>query len=479
MSESLLLSILGGAAGWGLAVVGMEPALSLMPAELPRLEELRIDQSLLLTSIGFALLTGLLTGLIPALRAARTPITSVLKEGGRGQSGSRSGNRTQTILVVSQIAIAFVLLSGAGLFIRSMAGLLEVEPGFNANNVALANVSFPEGVEDLDGAMVYFRHFEERIRALPGVVEVGAADQMPFSGGWSAPPVTMETTDGVRDGILHCPTVTPSYFTTMEIPILVGRRFSVDDNADSSPVLVVSQAMAKTMAPDGSPLGLRIRVNAPGDSIWRTVVGVADDVKYRLDFDPMPMAYAPAAQAPTYLDNWVIRANGDPMALSRSFQQLREELDPEGTSSYGELSDLIQGSTVVVATRFSVLLMGSLAGLAALLAVFGVYGILAYLVQLRSREIGIQLALGAESRRVLGAVLRRGIVMCGIGLGLGLLLSLGLGQIIESQLFGVAPWDPVALALAGVLLLGSTLMASYLPARRASRLNPVEVLKGE
>lgn len=479
MSESLLLSVLGGAAGWGLAVVGLEPALSLMPSELPRLGELRIDGGLLLTSMGFALLTGLLTGLLPAFRAAGTPITSVLKDGGRGRSGSRSQNRTQTVLVVSQIAIAFVLLSGAGLFIRSMTGLLKVETGFNPEKLALGNVSFPEGVDEWDQAMVYFQTLEDRIRSLPGVVEVGAADQMPFSGGWSSPPVTMETSDGVRDGILHCPTVTPSYFTTMEIPILAGRGFSEDDNAGASPVVVVSQAIAESLAPNESPLGLRIRVNTPGDSIWRTVVGVAADVKYRLDFDPMPMAYVPAAQAPTYLDNWVIRTNGDPMALSGSFQQLREELDPGGTFSYRGLSDLIQGSVVVVATRFSVLLLGGLAGLAALLAVLGVYGILAYLVQLRSREIGIQLALGAENGRVMGTVLRRGLLMGGMGLGMGLLLSLGLGRVIQSQLFGVAPWDPVVLFMAATLLLGSTLLASFLPARRASRLDPVEILKGE
>jgi putative ABC transport system permease protein len=479
MSECLLLSILGGAAGWGLAVIGLEPALSLMPAELPRVEELRIDEGLLLTSMGFALLTGLLTGLLPAIRAAKTPITSVLQEGGRSLSGSRSRNRVQTLLVVSQVAIAFVLLSGAGLFVRSMTGLLKVDPGFNSNHLALANVSFPDGIDDWDGAMDYFRTLEDRIRAMPGVVGVGAADQMPFAGGWSSPPVTMETAEGVRDGVLHCPTVTPSYFEAMEIPILAGRPFSMDDNADSNPVVVVSQALAESLTPEGSPLGLRIRMNAPGDSIWRTVVGVAADVRYRLDWGPMMMAYFPAPQSPTYLDNWVIRTAGNPTALSGSFQRLREELDPEGTSSYRPLKEAIEGSTVVVATRFSVLLLGSLAGLAALLAVFGVYGILAYLVQLRSREIGIQLALGAENRRVLATVLRRGVLMGGAGLGMGFLASLGLGKIIESQLFGVAPWDPPALMAAGALLLGSTLLASFLPARRASRLDPVEILKGD
>jgi len=302
---------------------------------------------------------------------------------------------------------------------------------------------------------------------------------MPFSGGWSSPPVTIETSEGEWDGILHFPTVTPSYFTTMEIPVVAGRGLSLDDTSESEPVVVISQALAKSMAPGGSPLGLRIRLNAPGDSVWRTVVGVVGDVKYRLDFESMSMAYAPLAQGPSFMDNWVVRTNLDPMALAAPFQQLREELDPEGTSSFQPLADLVHGSTAVVSARFSVILLASLACLAALLAVFGVYGVLAYLVQLRSREIGIQLALGATHGKVLGAVLHRGVVMAGMGLGSGTLLAIGLGRVIESQLFGVEPWDPATLGIAGVLLLGATLAASYLPARRAAHLDPVEVLKGE
>ncbi len=479
MTESLLLSLLGGAAGWGLAVVGLEPVLSLMPNELPRLGEMRVDAGLLYGAIGFAVLTGILTGVLPALRAASTPITSVLQEGGRGLAGGRSRNLTQTSLVVSQIALAFVLLSGAGLVIRSMTGLLAVEPGFDTENLALANVSFPVGAETWDDASVYFRDLEDRIRALPGVVDVGSADQMPFSGGWSAPPVTLETTEGEWDGILHLPTVTPSYFATMEIPLLAGRGLSLDDTPDSEPVVVVSEALAADMAPGGSPLGLRVRLNAPGDSIWRTVVGVVGDVRYRLDFSAMSMAYVPFAQAPSFMDNWVIRTTADPMALAPAFQQMREELDAEGTSSYRALSGIIEGSTAMVAARFAVILLGSLAGLAALLATFGVYGVLAYLVQLRSREIGIQLALGAERREVVKTVLGRGLFMAGLGLGAGIFLALGLGRVMESQLFGVEPWDPATLGAAGVLLVGATFAASYLPARRAARFNPVDILKGE
>ena len=263
----------------------------------------------------------------------------------------------------------------------------------------------------------------------------------------------------------------------MGIPLLKGRGLSEDDTADSEPVVVVSESLARRMAPEGSPMGLRIRLNA-GDSIWRTVVGVVGDVKYRLNHNDMPMAYAPLSQSPNFMDNWVIRTRGDPMPLAGAFQALREEMDPEGTSRYVSMESLIQGSTAMVSARFAVFLLGGLAGLAALLAVVGVYGVLAYVVQLRAGEIGIQLALGAEQRAVVMVFLGRGLRMAGAGLGLGVLMAIGLGRILESQLFGVDPWDPLALGAAAALLGTAILSASYLPARKASRLDPVAVIKG-
>jgi len=479
MSESLLLSLLGGVLGWGLAVVGMKPFLALMPSELPRLDEVSVDLRLLLVAAGFAILTGLLTGIPPALRAAATPITSVIQEGGRNSAGSRSGSRTHAGLVVSQIALAFVLLSGAGLFIRSMISILSVNPGFEAKGISVAQVSIPQDLADWDAVFAYYRQVEERLGVLPGVDEVGAANQMPFVGGWSAPPVSIETSDGISEGIRHFATVLPSYFTTMGLPVVAGRTLSLDDRADTEPVVVVSQAMAQEIAPGASPLGLRIRVDSAGDSIWRTVVGVVGDVRYRLHFGPMAMFYVPVAQRPNVLRNWVIRSSTDPVGLVAPVRDTLKGLNPAGTVNVRILDDVIRASGAVASSRFAGLLLGSLACLAALLAVVGVYGVLAYLVQIRSREIGIRLALGAEQFRVLRAVLRQGLVMALLGLVIGTGMALALGRVVESQLFGVRPFDPLTLALTAALMLVATMLGSYFPARRAAAVDPVEVLRGD
>jgi predicted permease len=377
------------------------------------------------------------------------------------------------------VAFAFVLLSGAGLVVRSLTGLVAVDIGFEISDLALGTVFYPTGTESTEEAGFLFRELEDRVRELPGVVEVGSANQMPFYGGWSSPPVTMETPEGEQDVALHMPTVTAGYFSTMGIHLMEGRGLSDEDTMDTDLVVVVSKALADRLTPNGSPLGLRIRLNIGEDPSWRTIVGVVSDVRYRLDWGAMRMAYVPAGQDAAYLGNWVIRTAGDPEAVASAFREIWEELDPEGSTTFQRMDDVVNGSNAAVSARFSVYLLGSLAGLAGVLAVVGVYGVLAYLVQLRSREIGIQLALGADRGTVVNMILRRGLLMGAGGLLGGLLLALAMGRIMESQLFGVEPWDPIALGAAGGLMLFSTVAASYLPAYRASRLDPVDVLKGK
>ena len=480
MSEAVLLSLLGGAVGLGLAVVGLEPFLTLLPGDLPRIGEIGLDMGMLGFAAGFAILTGILTGALPAARASATPIADVLQEDGRSFVGGRRRNRTQAALVVSEVALAFVLLAGAGLFVRSMARLLAVDTGINTENVAATRIVVPSDLRtDWNVANGFFRDVEERILALPGVESVGRANQMPFLGGWSSPPVSVETSEGIWDGILHVATVTPGYFSTVGIPVVSGRALQETDVMDSDPVIVVSEALARQAWPDENPIGRRIRVDAPGDSIWRTVVGVMGDVRYRLNFGPNPMYYAPHAQAPTGAHYLVIKAAVDPVGLFPAIRQVVTELDPGTPVTIRELDQVIAGSSAVAGSRFVILVLGSLSALAALLAAVGIYGVLAYTVQQRSREIGIQLALGAEKGKVLAAVMGRGLLLAGIGLVAGGVCTVAAGQVVDSQLFEVPAYDPLTLGAVAVLVAVTAAAASYFPARWAARLDPAEVLRAE
>jgi putative ABC transport system permease protein len=477
MLESLLLSFLGGAAGFVIAVVGLEPFLALLPDQLPRMGEISVDYRLLIFAAGFAFLTGILSGILPALSASRTPINEVLQEEGRGLV-SRGRNRTQAALVVAEIALAFVLLTGAGVFTRSLTRLLAVDPGFDAANVAVVAQATPLDRRDSWGSVIaYFDDLETRLLALPGVEAVGRANQMPFAGGWSAPPVSIETTDGVWDGICHFAQVSPGYLAAMRIPVIAGRGISVDDRQDSEPVVLVSQALAARMG--GDPLGKRIRVNAHGDSIWRAVVGVVGDVRYRLDNEPMAMFYVPFNQRPTGYQNIVIRTAMDPAGLAPAIRSVIWERDPRSPVSVDALDDLIHDSYVLGTSRFVILVLGGLALLAAGITLIGVYGVLAYSVNQRVRDIGIRMALGAEHGEVVRAVLGRGLIMAAVGLAIGGAIAIAFGRTVRSLVFGVQPTDPFTLGSVALLVIVAVAAASYLPARRAASLNPVDVLRSE
>ena len=481
LSEALILSLLGGALGWGLATLGLRPFLALLPGEIPRIGEIQIDSGLFFIATGFALLTGVLTGILPAMRAAGSSITNILGEGSRGTIGGRSCNRTHSALVVSQITLALVLLTGAALFLQSLRTLLSVDLGFAPEGIAVAYTSLPPEMEGENGeaANAYFREVERNLRGLPAVIAVGAANQMPMMGGFSIPPVSAETQDGIWEGTSHIAFATPGYFSAMGIPLLRGRSLSDDDLPNSEPVVVVSQSFAERRWPDQEALGRRVRWNIEGYSDWRTVVGVVDDVRHRVDSDPFPMFYLPYAQLAIGGMQMVVKASGDPGALVQPIRETLAEANPFSVAAVHLLEERVQDSQVLTSARFTVALVGVFAILASFLAVMGVYAVLAYLVQLRSREIGIQLALGAEKTRVLKSVLGRGLAMAGVGLVLGVLLSLAMGRVVGGMLFGVSPTNPAALAVAGILLTVAVLAASYLPARRAAGLDPVEVLKGE
>jgi predicted permease len=477
MLESVLLSLLGGAAGFAIAVIGLEPFMALLPRELPRMAEISVDYRLLLFAAGFAGLTGILSGILPALSASRTPINEVLQEAGRGLVSRRS-NRTQAALLVAEIALAFVLLTGAGLFTRSLTRLLAVDPGFASGNLAVVGHATPLDRRDTwESVIAYFEDLDRRLLALPGVEAVGRANQMPFAGGWSAPPVSIETAEGIWDGSCHFAMVSPGYLPTMRIPVVAGRGISDDDRQDSEPIVLVSRILADRMG--GNALGRRIRVNTQGDSIWRVVVGVVGDVSYRLADGSMPMFYVPYSQRPTGYQNVVIRASIDPLGLAPAIRSTIWEQDPRAPASVNTMEDFINSSYVLGGSRFLVVVLSSLSVLAALITLIGVYGVLAYSVNQRVKDIGIRMALGAEHGEVVRAVLGRGLIMAGIGLAIGGAIAFAFGRTVRGLLFGVQPMDPLILVAVALLVIVAVAAASYLPARRAASLNPVDVLRSE
>lgn len=477
MLESLLLSLLGGAAGFAIAVVGLEPFMALLPVELPRMAEIAVDFRLLIFAAGFAVLTGILSGILPALSASQTPINEVLQQEGRGLV-SRWRNRTQSGLVIAEIALAFVLLTGAGVFTRSLARLLAVDTGFEPRNVAVVGQASPLDRRDSWASVAaYFEDLDQRLLALPGVEAVGRAHQMPFVGGWSAPPVSIETAEGALNFNCHFAQISPDYLPTMRIPVVAGRGISDDDRVDSEPIALVSRTLADRMG--GDPLGRRVRINFQGDSIWRTVVGVVGDVRYRLDYQPMTMFYVPYKQKPTGYQNVVIRTSIDPLGLTPAIRSTIWERDPRSPVSVRTMDEFIHSSYVLGGSRFLVVVLGSLSVLAALITLIGVYGVLAYTVNQRVKDIGIRMALGAERGQMVRAVLGRGLIMAAVGLAIGGAIAIAFGRTAQSLLFGVQSTDPLILGLVALLVIVAVAAASYFPARRAASLNPVDVLRSE
>ena len=478
LSESVMLSLAGGAAGCAVAMVTLRPFAAAFPGGLPRAAEIAVDYRLLLVAAGLAVVTGVVIGLLPAIRSIRTPIVAVLQDGSRGYAGGRRSNRTHAVLVVAEIALAFVLLAGTGLFIRSLQRLTRVDPGFTAHDLLVSSINLPSQYRDYgDSTRALFRDLDQRLAAIPGVQDFARASQMPFVGGWSSPPTAIETPDGVVETIVHRASITPGYLSTMGIPLLAGRGFTTEDTEDAPAAIIVNHAMAERYWPGVDPIGRRVMVPVPGDSIWRTVVGVAGDVRYRLNYPPFPKYYVPFTQIPYWYQFVIVKSPLGPEAMAPAIREAVWSVDSNLPVSVFRLEEAINGSSAVTRPRFTVVVFGCLSALAALLAIIGIYGVLAYTVQQRSNEISIRMALGARATDVLRNVLRRGLAMAGIGLAIGLVLALAGSRLIRSLLFEVSPADPFTLASVAVLVTVATLIASYLPARRATKVDPVTALR--
>lgn len=496
LSESLLLGVLGGAAGVVVAWLTLGPLVAALPYGLPRGDEVALDQRVLLFAAAVAIVTGLLTGSLPALRAARTDVAATLQEAGRSYTGGRRRNRTQGALVVSEVALAFVLLVGSGLLLKSFVRLISVDPGFETEHVLVFSLQIPSS-EPLPGriarsrpsslpsnaqlrALEYVKRLQERLQAVPGVQLVAVADNMPFMGGSSSGTVTLESGIGLRETNVDRSAVTPDYLRALGIPILAGRSFGLQDGPDEARVVIVSRAMAQRYWPGEDPVGHRLkRGSSDSDNQWMTVVGVAGDVRHHgLHVEPRPKMYVPYAQAPRPNIDITIKTQVSAAIISGMISDAVADFDPAvPLPSIQELRSVISSS--IAAPRFRTAIVSLLAIVAALLAAIGVYGVLAYTMAQRVSEIGIRMALGARRSDVVKSVLRHGSVLAGIGIAIGAVTAWAAARALDSFLYQTSVHDPAVFVGVLCVLAIAALAASYVPARRATGVDPIRALRAE
>ena len=484
LTESILLGVAGGAAGLATAYWGLGGLLALAPASTPRLQDIALDGRVLGFSLALSLLTGVAFGLVPALSASRTDVLAALHESGRSPALARHPGAR--LLVVAEIALSLVLMAGAGLLLESFRRLLSVDPGFDPRNVLTLAVS----LEDTryprpDQRAGFYADLVERVRALPGVISAAAITPTPLGGADISTRFTVEGQPAPAPGQkprAEYRAVTPGYFETLRIPLKKGRTFEAHDRREAKAVVVVNEALAAQVFPGQDPLGERLRIGIGTDeSDPRTfeVVGVVGDVHPSGQGILAPPAiYVPHPQQSWSWMSLVVRTSGEPASLAGALRRTVAALDPEqAVSNARPLTELL--SDALAAHRFVMALLVGFALVGLALATVGVYGVLAASVERRTGEIGLRLAVGADSGDVLRMVLGQAARLAAAGVTLGLVAAFALTRVLQGLLFGVSATDPATFgAVAGVLVVAA-LLASYLPARRAARLDPAAVLREE
>ncbi len=486
LGENMLLAAGGGVLGLALARVGIAMLEWLGPANIPRLADARLDARLFLFALASAVLTGLLVGIVPAIQISGGNVNAILTETGRGGTMGRSGRVMRNLLVVSEVALAVVVLIGAGLLMRSFAHLRSADPGFEPSGLLTARLPLAGGRNSMVPRRVAF--FDEllgQVRGLPGVVDAGAVNSLPLSGlgvgstyavyGRPAPPP-----DRRPIGLLRAATL--SYFHTMGIRLLAGRGFSAADSAVSAPVTIVNRTLAQRFWPDArgpaAALGGRLILDQPNGKVAE-IVGVVSDVKAdRIEGEEWPTIYNPYPQAPAVTMTVVVRTVGPPEALAPVLERQVHRLDAEQPVADVRPMESVVDSAVA-GPRFNAMVLGVFALLAFVLAAVGIYGVISCDVSSRTHEIGIRMALGAQKSDVLRMVVGQGARLAGFGIVLGLGASFGLTRLMESMLYEVKATDTDTFAGIALLLGGVALAASYLPSRRAMALDPVESLRHE
>jgi putative ABC transport system permease protein len=496
LTESVVLSILGGAMGLGLGLVGVRALLALNPGDIPRIGEhgaaIALDWRLVLFTVFVSLVTGVVFGLIPALDVSRTDLSVALNEsGGRSGTGLRQ-NKTRSLLVISEVALALVLLVGAALLIRTFVALRAVNPGFVSHNILTMRMSLSGSRFSKTSAVnQLIRNAVERMEALAGVSSAGASYTLPLEGGFGVPfnIVGRTPASGRYDGRGWLG-VSPHYFDVFKIPVVRGRAFNQRDDAAGAPVAIVNQALARQFWPKGDPIGERVLLGKgygpEFEEPERQIVGVAADVHDAgLNRNPTPMVYVPMAQITdgiTALANraerisWMVRTERAPDFMQPAIRKELEQASGGLTvSNVRSMDEVVSQSTA--RADFNMTLLTLFGAAALLLAIIGIYGLMAYSVRQRRLEIGIRLALGAETRQVRNMVVSEGMRLALIGVAIGIAAAFGLARLLQSFLFGVEAWDPLVFVCVPVVLGAAALGAVWFPARRAAATNPADALR--
>ncbi len=485
LTESALLALAGGTVGLTLAKWGKDLLLALAPEDLPRLSDVALDGRALAFTAALSLLTGLGFGLFPALQASniRGPnLNETLKDAGRGSTDDGRRRLIRGSLVVLEVALALVLLVGAGLLIKSFLRLRSVDPGFNPAGALTAQIPLSQRKYPEDSQRVaFYTQLIEKVAALPGVQAAGAAMVTPLSGNDFVLGFRIEGRPPYPAGSepdTNYYSVTPGYFKAMGIPLLRGRLFTERDTKDAPRVIIINETMAKRFFPGEDPIGKRLHVTM-GPVLYREIVGIVGDVKhYSLDQEAKAQTYEPYAQQPFSGMTLVARTSGDPAGLSSAIRGEVLKIDKElPISNVKTLEQYL--STSIAQQRFSVLLLGIFAAVAMALACVGIYGVLSYSVTQRRREIGVRMALGAARRDVLRLVVGHAMLLTLIGVAIGLGAAFALTRVMSTLLFGVSATDPMTFGLIALLLIAVALLAALVPARRATKVDPMVALRCE
>ncbi len=490
LTESVLLSLIGGIGGIATAFGALRFMLHFIPSNLPRLSEVNIDWVVLLFALLISLLTGLLFGLAPALNATRSTLSSGMREGAGGSGYSVKTGRLRDALIVSELALAVVLMIGAGLLVRTLQDLLKENPGFNPRQVVTASVNLPfpndpknDPYRTIAKQSAFYRELGGRMNAIPGVELAGFVSTLPASTVGFVFALGIEDRASNSGDDLHAKDILVSshYFEVMQTPLVRGRYFTDADEDGKQRVAIIDETTARRYWPDRDPLGRRLRMGA---GAWMTIVGIVKDIKQDgLDIDGVPHIYVPMYQewdvAPGYVFRdfcIVLRTSLPVTALDLQIRHQVHSVDPAlPVYDVASMNELLDRS--LDAHRFSAQLVSGFAALSLLLAALGIYGVLAYMVGQRSREIGLRMALGATRDDILKLILRKGAVLGGVGVTAGVILSASAASMMASVLYGVRPHDPAIFLAVPLLLLAIAVLASYVPARRATKVDPMLALR--